>query len=980
MNNCNACNLCVSRFNQIETVGNCEPSECELLLVGDYPKQEDDGTGKPFSGPKYQFLWDLLAQIGVKYQVTYLIKCIPVDARTRRYMKPGASEYQTCMHNVFYQEIQYLRPKCILLLGQAALEAFTGESDLNLGDYREKAHYWKSTGIKYLATYTPGYAVDSENDMFYGRFIEDVVYACRHAMQYRSEGKYRTITISPDKLTRVVDIICNDASIEYVAFDTESNGLNPLIPGAKITSFSFSTDGLTGYNVFLYHPELEISDADREVIVSAAKKLLTQKKIIAHHAKHEHRFVKVLWGFTPNLVEDTMYMSYIRYLAYPGMKHGLKFLAGRFLAMPPWEEYIDQYVDFFAKLKRKKALFDDTVESLISSYPELEMTSEEVYRFFEILKNPSYYIRQEESDDSDVFMWMVPVRVMEKYAGMDAIATYQLYHVLWSQIKEDAGLVRAYRMMVKGAEAFANMELKGLRIEDIDHWTNIYQTKIDSTLKKLREFKEVVAFEEENQTEFNPASNKHAVDVFFYRFKFPVIGTTGKGEPSTSETNIIELIKEYREKPNAEYQLDFLNTFRDYKKLKKLMTAYLIGLRRYIHDNDAFDGRKCEYVPVPEGKKEMHIHPGYLLHTVETGRVASRDPSLHTVPAGSDIKRLFVSHWQGRGGLIVTADQSQLELRVLASIIEKYYGDPSLADAYRQGKDIHRFNASKVFARPEEDIVDSERRFAKTISFSLLYGSSERSVAESTGRTAEEVHNLFETFYAAFPGIKKYIESTHEYARRYGCVRTPMGRIKYVLAAQHPEDRYKYSAALRQAQNGIIQSSGSDLSFQSIVYMNDYLEEHQLDTQIVGFIHDSIELDTPPGEWFTAYDLLKYSMKDLNEQEPWVTCPLGIDVELATSLGDTVAVKSMEIQEDGSRIFVLKGYDYILEDIIRESEFSYDILLDEIISEEEFFNRAGDLVARRAMNLSFDNKTFNMQTRKVHWKPKEGTADAQRKG
>ena len=227
MNNCNACNLCVSRFNQIETVGNCEPSECELLLVGDYPKQEDDGTGKPFSGPKYQFLWDLLAQIGVKYQVTYLIKCIPVDARTRRYMKPGASEYQTCMHNVFYQEIQYLRPKCILLLGQAALEAFTGESDLNLGDYREKAHYWKSTGIKYLATYTPGYAVDSENDMFYGRFIEDVVYACRHAMQYRSEGKYRTITISFNILIYSIKFKTESFHILYSCFQCLAMSTSP---------------------------------------------------------------------------------------------------------------------------------------------------------------------------------------------------------------------------------------------------------------------------------------------------------------------------------------------------------------------------------------------------------------------------------------------------------------------------------------------------------------------------------------------------------------------------------------------------------------------------------------------------------------------------------------------------------------------------------------------------------------------------------
>ena len=158
------------------------------------------------------------------------------------------------------------------------------------------------------------------------------------------------------------------------------------------------------------------------------------------------------------------------------------------------------------------------------------------------------------------------------------------------------------------------------------------------------------------------------------------------------------------------------------------------------------------------------------------------------------------------------ADQSQLEIRVLACIIEKYYGDSSLAQAYREGRDIHRYNASKIFKKPMEEIVDAERRFAKTISFSLLYGASESSVAESTGRTIDECKQLFQQFYEAFPGIKKYIEATHQYVSQYGCVRTPLGRVKYLLDALNPNDRKKYSDSLRMAQNSIIQSSGSDLS------------------------------------------------------------------------------------------------------------------------------------------------------------------------
>lgn len=976
MENCNLCELCNTRFSQVQTVGNTNDQECELLIVGDYPKQDDDVNGMPFVGDKFAFLWELLNSIGVKYKVTYLLKCIPIDVRTRRYRKPNPEEYNVCMLNNFYKELEILKPKCILFFGQSTIDVVLGEGH-KVADYREAAHDYR--GYPFLATYHPSYVINSDNEMFYNRLIDDVVYACRHAMKHRSTGKYKTIDITPSQFERIVDIWMNDETIEYVSFDTESNGLNPLLKGAKITSFSVSVDKdmSTGYNIFMYHPEMpEITDEDRERVIQSAKRLLTQKKVIAHHAKHEHRFVKVLWGFTPNIVDDTMYMSYILYLAYPGMKHGLKYLAGRFLAMPPWEEYIDQYVDVFSRIKRRKHMTDEVANAIIEDYKYwLDLTVEDIYRFYDILKDPDYYIKQEESEDSDVFMWMIPKRVMQRYAGMDAIAPLMLSKVLKPMIEADSGLLSAYQMMMKGAEAFANMELKGLRVEGIDRWTQIYADKIEENLQKLREFPEVQEFELENNVEFNPSSTKHTQDVFFQKFKFPVKGMTGKGAPSTSETTLISLIKEYREIPGAEKHLEFLTIFRDYKKLKKLMSAYLIGLRRFIHDNDAFDGFSCKTIPVPEGNREMHIHPGYKLHTVDTGRIASADPSLHTIPAGSDIKRLLVSHWYDRGGLIVTADQSQLELRVLASIIEKYYGDSSLAQAYRDGKDIHRFNASKVFARPESDIVDSERRFAKTISFSLLYGSSEASVAESTGRTPAEVHELFETFFAAFPGIKKYIEASHEYARQYGCVRTPMGRIKHVLAAQHPEDRYKYSTALRQAQNGIIQSSGSDMSFASIVYMNDYFRDHNLNTKVVGFIHDSLELDAYPGEWFAAYDLLKYSMKGLNEERDWVTCPLGIDVEIGTSMGDTVVVKDIEVLEDGSRIFTMKGYDYIMEDILRESQYGYEIVSDEILQEEEFFNRTGDLIAKKALNLSFDNKTFNLQLRKVHWKPKEGSSD-----
>lgn len=311
------------------------------------------------------------------------------------------------------------------------------------------------------------------------------------------------------------------------------------------------------------------------------------------------------------------------------------------------------------------------------------------------------------------------------------------------------------------------------------------------------------------------------------------------------------------------------------------------------------------------------------------------------------------------------ADQSQLEIRVLACIIERYYGDSSLAQAYREGRDIHRFNASKIFLKAEDEIVDAERRFAKTISFSLLYGASEHSVAESTGRTPDEVHQLFEQFYASFPGIKAYIEASHQYVSKYGCVRTPLGRVKYLLGGLNPNDKKSYSDAMRQAQNAIIQSSGSDLSLRSINYMSDYLKEHNMNSRIVGFIHDSIEIDAAQGEWIEALRLLKYSMKDYNEALDWVTCPLKIDCSLSDNLGDETKVGDITDNPDGSHTFEIKGYSYVIDNIVEEAKFSYDVLEDELLEEEEVVEDPGDLVARKSSNLSYDGKTFLEQKRRL---------------
>lgn len=977
MNKCTACNYNHLVYQQINTIGNSD--RCDLLLVGDYPRQEDDVSGYPFTGDQYKFLWSLLNSIGVDYQVTYLLRCMPVNPMSRRIEKPQLENYTTCIQTNFVADILRLRPKCVIAFGQDTLNAIVGSGyivdkgvsyDNSISDFREVSHRMVvgDHECRFLATYTPGYAVNSDNETMYKRFIDDVVYACRHAVAYKSEGMYKSMTINADQLERIVDIWMNDPTIEYIGFDTESNGLDPLIPGAKITSFSICADKKIGFNIFLYHPELDISDEERQRIINIMKPLLTTKKIVVHHAKHEYRMTKVLWGFTMNITDDTMYMSYILHLAKKDIMHGLKFLSGRFISLPPWEETLHKFTSLFAAIKRVKNISDERIDNWINEYQDIQVTREDILRFWDIIKDPDYYIKHSDiGDEKDPMYWLVPPKQMEEYAGMDAIAPLLLMDKFKPQIDADPGLTEAYIRMIRCADAFANIELHGCRFIDANRWSDRYLEVMQGHLDAIKAMDVVKEYEEETGSEFNPGSAKCMQNILYERLKFPVLATTSTGNPSAGEPAMIALIKKMQEEYGAdshEPRLDFLWHIRDYKKMQKIQNTYFIGLQKLMRPR-AYDGVHDRWsdVDVPD-----RIFTQYMLHGTDSGRASS---NYHTIPHRSDVAKAISSVYYGKGGVLFQADHSQLELRVLACVVEKYYGDSALANAYREGKDIHRFNASKVFNKPMEEIVDAERRFSKTISFALCYGASEHSVAESTGRTPEEVHSLFETFYTNFPGVRAFIDSMHEFATQYGCIRTNMGRVRWIDGAQDINNRSVYNRALRQAQNQAIQSAGSDLSLASIAWMNTFSKDNDLVSQVMNWVHDSITIDAAPNEWIYSYYMIKYGMKYLNEKRDWVCAPLGVDVDLSLNWSDHFTISDAYINEDGSWTFIGEGYDYVIEDVITEAQLSYDIIENEILSSKEFTESVGDgLIAKKSFNLSYDNKTFIEQKRKVTLKPR----------
>lgn len=304
---------------------------------------------------------------------------------------------------------------------------------------------------------------------------------------------------------------------------------------------------------------------------------------------------------------------------------------------------------------------------------------------------------------------------------------------------------------------------------------------------------------------------------------------------------------------------------------------------------------------------------------------------------------MFASHWYDDGGMILQIDYAAAEMRVVASYAEKFFGDSSMADSFREGHDIHKFVASRVFSVPIEEVTSLQRRFSKSIGFAVLYGSSMQSVSESTGRSLQEVNKLFDDFFRMFPGVKAYIDTMHNYVQQYGCVRYPNGRIRHLVGALSGNNS-QVSSALRQSVNSCVQGVASDCGQLAVLKMYEEKRKRNMKSFTSGIIHDALYVDVYPGELFECVDLLTYSMRDYpRECYDFLTAPLGTDAEVGLSMNDHCELKKLTPEDsEGVRSFDLIGYDFIVNDVINAMKHAYEVTTEEY-AREDIVNEMEDI-------------------------------------
>ncbi|MCG6877071.1 MAG: DNA polymerase I [Betaproteobacteria bacterium] len=404
----------------------------------------------------------------------------------------------------------------------------------------------------------------------------------------------------------------------------------------------------------------------------------------------------------------------------------------------------------------------------------------------------------------------VDVKRATDYAAEDADITLRLHHALFPQIAADDKLTFVYETIeLPVREILFRVERNGVLVDG---------PLLEAHSRELE--REMLALEERAHAEagqhFNMNSPKQIAEIFFERMKLPVLKKTASGAPSTDE--------EVLERLALDYPLP--KTLLEYRALAKLKSTYTDKLPRMMNPDT---GR---------------VHTNYGQATAVTGRLASTDPNLQNIPVrtaeGRRIREAFIAP---AGSVIVSADYSQIELRIMAHISE----DESLLRAFAEGQDVHRATAAEIFGRNPAEVTSEERRYAKVINFGLIYGMRAFGLAQQLGLERATAQAYIDSYFARYPGVAKYMESTRMQAREAGCVETVFGRRLWLpeIRSGNPQRR---AGAERAAINAPMQGTAADLIKLSMIAVQNWIDASALASKLVMQVHDELVLEVPESE------------------------------------------------------------------------------------------------------------------------------------
>ena len=419
----------------------------------------------------------------------------------------------------------------------------------------------------------------------------------------------------------------------------------------------------------------------------------------------------------------------------------------------------------------------------------------------------------------------VPVEKVGEYAAEDADVTLQLQSELQPLLKEE-DLEKLYDELEEPLiNVLVDLEFEGIKLNS--EFLNDYSKELEAEVESLKK-----DIHEEAGIEFNIASPKQVGEVLFEKMEIPYRWRKTKtGQYSTDESKLTELAKEY----------PFVEKIQTYRGLAKLKSTYVDALPNMVNP------------------KTGRIHSSFNQALAATGRLSSNNPNLQNIPIrteqGRKVRKAFVP--RDKDHILLAADYSQIELRLIAEISK----DEAMLEAFQAGHDIHQATAAKVYGKTLEEVTPDERRNAKTVNFSIIYGAGATNLSQQLDIKRKEATELIANYFAQYNGLKNYMDETVEFAREHGYVKTLLGRKRKTRDINSRNGMIR-SNAERIAINTPIQGSAADMIKIAMINIHKALKDGNFKTKMILQVHDELVFDVYKPELEIVKPIIENEMKN----------------------------------------------------------------------------------------------------------------------
>ncbi|NWF94485.1 MAG: DNA polymerase I [Syntrophaceae bacterium] len=420
------------------------------------------------------------------------------------------------------------------------------------------------------------------------------------------------------------------------------------------------------------------------------------------------------------------------------------------------------------------------------------------------------------------------------YSCEDAEVALQLSHLLLPKLEEDGSRALFDQVELPLLVVLAKMEMNGVKVDTdlLKEFSKEIEIQLQQKMDRIYSLAGEV---------FNINSSQQLGRILFDKLKLPVVKKTKTGY--STDVDVLTKLSLHHDLP-----LEILG----YRNLTKLKSTYIDALPKLVHP------------------KTGRVHTSYNQTVTATGRLSSSDPNLQNIPIrteeGNRIRQAFVPE---RGWLIISADYSQIELRILAHLSQ----DEMLIDAFRNDEDVHARTASEIFNIPMERVTPAMRREAKVINFGIIYGMSAYGLSQQLGTEPKIAQAYIDQYFRRYPKVQAYIENGLEEARRKGFVTTLLHRRRYLPDIHSPTVAIR-QASERMAVNTPIQGTAADVIKVAMIRIQNRIEESGLLTKMIMQVHDELVFEVPEEELGRSLPMIQNEMEHVME----LSVPLKVSI------------------------------------------------------------------------------------------------------